>query len=66
MTQDLPAMDATHREFAAFPAEVSDAPDDDLVSVFDGLISHTDGHFGHSQEYRRRDGATVVHEKQLR
>ena len=48
---DLPAMDATHREFIDLLAALEAAPEDQLLPVWAELVAHTDGHFGQEDRW---------------
>ena len=41
----LPIMDDTHKEFVELVNQLSDAPDEKFVILFDKLITHTHQHF---------------------
>jgi hemerythrin-like metal-binding protein len=41
----LPVMDATHHEFVDLLAQVVNAPDAELMPLWNALVTHTDEHF---------------------
>lgn len=45
LENNLPAMDATHREFVECYNAAASAPPDDFLPAFDRLIAHTVAHF---------------------
>ena len=45
LEQNLPAMDATHREFVDLLAQVEAASDDELTPLWREVITHTQAHF---------------------
>ncbi|MDD0811256.1 hemerythrin domain-containing protein [Curvibacter sp. RS43] len=51
LSLDLPLMDDTHREFVDLLAAVRTAPDADLLQHWQGLIEHTDDHFGREDRW---------------
>ena len=53
---ELPEMDDTHREFVDLLAAVVQADDTGLLSAWEQLIDHTDGHFGREDDWMRRTG----------
>jgi len=48
---DLPAMDATHREFVDLLAAVESAGDEALLAHWRTLVDHTDDHFGREDRW---------------
>ncbi len=59
LEMNLPAMDDTHREFVDLLAAVESAPDDQLLALWQGLITHTEGHFGQEDRWMVSTGFTV-------
>jgi hemerythrin-like metal-binding protein len=48
---DSGVIDDTHKEFVDLLNRVYDAPDDQLLSVLDEFISHTEAHFAQEQRW---------------
>jgi hemerythrin-like metal-binding protein len=47
----LDYMDETHREFVDLLAQTSNAPDGDLLAVWQDVIAHTEEHFGREDKW---------------
>lgn len=56
---NVPAMDATHKEFVDLLAEVELASDDQLGRVWQHLIAHTEAHFGQEDRWMEATGFSV-------
>ena len=52
----LPVMDATHHEFVDLLANVVNAPDTDLLPLWQQLVEHTDDHFGREDRWMKDTG----------
>ena len=59
MELNVPAMDETHREFVDLLAAVESAPDDQLPALWQGLIVHTEAHFGQEDRWMEATGFAV-------
>lgn len=56
---NVPVMDATHREFVALLSAVEAAPDSELLALWEGLITHTEEHFGQEDRWMATTGFSV-------
>ena len=48
---DLPEMDDTHEEFVRMLGTASDAPDVQLLALWQDLLAHTEDHFGREDRW---------------
>lgn len=53
---DVPAMDATHREFVDLLTQVEEAGDATLLPLWRSLIAHTEAHFGQEDRWMEATG----------
>lgn len=53
---DAPVMDRTHEEFVLLLADVEQAPDEQLLACWSGLIDHTDAHFSREDQWMQSTG----------
>lgn len=56
LTLNVPAMDATHREFVDLLASVEGAADAQLEALWHALIAHTEAHFAQEDRWMEQTG----------
>lgn len=56
---NIPAMDETHKEFVDLLTAVERAADDQLLTLWQGLITHTEAHFGQEDRWMQATGFAV-------
>lgn len=56
---EVPEMDQTHREFVDLLAEVESAQDAQLLTLWNGLIEHTNEHFAQEDRWMAATGFTT-------
>ena len=56
---NVPAMDETHKEFVDLLSAVESAADEELVPLWQALITHTEAHFGQEDRWMESTGFSV-------